>query len=873
MRTTTDRRPSSAFRRAVALSALALLATLLAPALQSPAAAAPGDVDAGIVMVTPPPEGPLVVGRPFAFVVAHGYTPDEVEGSLVETTITYVVPDEFRVDGAEAVGNPDYYCEVDGQTVTCTWLAFGSVSNQVRFRLTPVALGDDVESTLSISANFPDPDPDPTPNEVSFTRDIVGSTVDLGAYLYASPDDAQVGDPVGFQTFVYTGSSGQVNQAIDATLVQQVPTGITIDDVEIIRPGFDERGNPLQPSGSCATSGQTVTCSGMDLTSDGQFIVVDGTATATGTFSSTASVSTNGTSQTEVSPDPTPNTTSATLEVDGTVLPSDVSGAVTDATGAAVVGATVAAFGEADSTTPTASATTTAGGAYTLAALPPGTYRLRLTPPVGSPLSVQWSGARTTRAGATTTVVSGAGDAITGVDQVLVDTDPTHVDLRADVFTAPESPLAVDEPVTIYYALTNAARQVDGSSVAAAQDIVAVAEVPAGFSISSATVADPNRPGEPVPGSCSTVGQTVTCTGLDAEVGGYRWVVVEATPSATGSGLLAELSLSSTSQDEVVVDPNRNTWSIPLRVSDGTDPSTVTGLVTDAGANPVAGVDVWAYLPSDGFVPPAGARTSTDANGRFSFPALAPGSYALRYGPPSGSGYAAQWSGGSSGRGGATPVVVDGFGAPVDVSEQLAFPVGSVSGTVRGPGAAPVAGVAVLAFQPGVFFFPAASTVTAADGSYTLSGLGQGSYEVAFRPAGGSGLGWEWFDDSPSRGAATPVEVFDSAVAVADADLVATGSMAGTVTGATGSPLAGTRVVLFAPSDTWAGSYEVVTAADGTYALPALPADTYRVRFVPPASSGLVPQWFDGVTLRAAATPVVVAGGGGASGIDATWVP
>ena len=623
MRTGTDRSRPGLFRRGVALLALALLAGFAVPAFQMPASAAPGDVDAGIVMVTPPPDGPLVVGRPFRFVVAHSYEPEGVEGWLVETTITYVVPDEFRVDRAAAEGNPDYYCEIDGQTVTCDWSAYWSTSNRVELVLTPLSLGDDMESVLSHFDGLPGTGPGPHP-EPGLLHPGRRRDRRRPRRLDVRPETSSVGEPVFFTTFAYSAGAetGPVPEAIDASFLQEVPSGITIDDVAISRNGYDEWDNQLLPTGSCSVAGQTVTCSGMDLDSGGQYIVVEGTPTVAGTFTSTATASPNGISQTEVSPDPTTNVATGTTEVTG------------------------------------------------------------------------------------------------------------------------------------------------------------------------------------------------------AEV-----------------------------------------------------PSAVSGLVTDAGSAPFAGVDVWAYLPTDGFVPPEGARTITGADGRFTFPDLAPGTYALRYGPPPASGYGPQWNGGATTRGGATPVVVDGSGAPIELDEQLTSQVGSITGTVRGPGGIPAAGVTVQAFLPGVFFFPGATAVTPSDGTYTLSGLGQASYEVVFRPSVGSPLRSEWFDGSTSRSGATPVAVSESTASVADADLVSSGSLSGTVTGPTGAPLGGVRVVLFGPTDTWAGSYEAVTASDGTYLLPALAPASYRVRFVPPSSSGLAAQWYGNTPDRGASPLVAVTGGGGATGIDATWAP
>lgn len=80
----------------------------------------------------------------------------------------------------------------------------------------------------------------------------------------------------------------------------------------------------------------------------------------------------------------------------------------------------------------------------------------------------------------------------------------------------------------------------------------------------------------------------------------------------------------------------------------------------------------------------------------------------------------------------------------------------------------------------------------------------------------------------------------------------------GTVTRAGGVPVAGARVSLFAPTDTFAPTRRVDTAADGTFSAADLPYGTYRVQITPPAGSGLVLEWHQDTPSRTAATPLTV---------------
>jgi hypothetical protein len=147
-----------------------------------------------------------------------------------------------------------------------------------------------------------------------------------------------------------------------------------------------------------------------------------------------------------------------------------------------------------------------------------------------------------------------------------------------------------------------------------------------------------------------------------------------------------------------------------------------------------------------------------------------------------------------------------------------------IEGRVLGPGN-PLAGLQVRALHP-TTGTPIASGITAADGHYTIDGLGSGAYPVEVFTEGTMHVG-EFYPDLPSYipsnlPLATPVAVSGvNTVTGIDFSLALGGTFAGKVTDqTTGLPLAGVPVHPFLfGSETLRPT---VTAADGTFASHAL---------------------------------------------------
>jgi hypothetical protein len=294
----------------------------------------------------------------------------------------------------------------------------------------------------------------------------------------------------------------------------------------------------------------------------------------------------------------------------------------------------------------------------------------------------------------------------------------------------------------------------------------------------------------------------------------------------------------------------------------------ISGTVTAPDGAPVAGADVWAYTPSDGFV--GSLRTVTDAQGSYEFTQVEPGAqHRILFRNPTGSSLASEWFEDEPSR---EAAIFIELATPAEFVEANAMleQAGGISGSVTDASGSPLADVSVGVFGPDDTWVGTHITTTASDGTYAIANVRPSDYRVHFATPAASGLAPEWFDDAATRGLATAITVSaGDIVAGVDAQLEDAGSISGSVTDADGSPLAGVQVSAFGPDDIWVGSHSGSTAADGTYVITDVRPAAYGVRFAAPAGTGLAPEWFDDVTSRGLATAVTVSAGQTTAGIDA----
>ncbi len=196
----------------------------------------------------------------------------------------------------------------------------------------------------------------------------------------------------------------------------------------------------------------------------------------------------------------------------------------------------------------------------------------------------------------------------------------------------------------------------------------------------------------------------------------------------------------------------------------------------------------------------------------------------------------------------------------VGVDLVQAAPAGSISGTVTGPGGAGVPDATVFA-TPYDGSAGGASATTAADGSYSLTGLAAGSYRVTFVA---DDFGVAYYPGSTDFFGAVAVVVTDGTdTSHIDQHYTATGGISGRISGEDGVALGGATVAVTGTGGF--GGMEVTTGADGTYAATGLADGTYWVNA---SAAGHMSLYFPHASDLSGAAPVTVAGGAVTGSID-----
>lgn len=261
----------------------------------------------------------------------------------------------------------------------------------------------------------------------------------------------------------------------------------------------------------------------------------------------------------------------------------------------------------------------------------------------------------------------------------------------------------------------------------------------------------------------------------------------------------------------------------------------ISGYVyVQGGTTPIADATIYAdYYPGGGV---AGEPGTSDGNGYYTIVGLTTGQYVVH---AIASAYQTEWYNNVTSEGDAQPVAVTVPNTTTGINFTMQ-PAGSISGHIyEANGTTPIGGAEVVAdyYQTDEW---ANSAFSAADGSYTITGLVTGNYHVH---AVKGGFATRWYDNIDNEDNAKSISVTAPAdVPNVDIRLPAAGTISGHVYEQDGTtPIEGAYVVAdFWDTDAYAG--EAYSGMDGSYTIAGLITEDY---YVYASSSGYATEYYN----------------------------
>ena len=302
----------------------------------------------------------------------------------------------------------------------------------------------------------------------------------------------------------------------------------------------------------------------------------------------------------------------------------------------------------------------------------------------------------------------------------------------------------------------------------------------------------------------------------------------------------------------------------PGQTSSGVDAAlesagAITGRVTDGNGMPVAYVEVSIWSDE--------TDVMTDSTGTYTVKGLATGSYPVCFdGTYTTSAKAPYGYTNSCDAGGAFADVTAGEVTTLNGRVDAA---GAIGGTVRGDDG-PLAGVWVRVSTS--MWTGDRSVSTDENGNYQLTGLPPGEVTVCFDPTFSAGgyLHTCYGDETGSR---PPVTISSAKLSTTDVQLQRGASITGTVTDASGAPIASVGVSIYGQMDS------ASTDESGNYTLTGLAVgSSYRICFEPfyargPSADGYAAECYDNQPSAETADPVAVGGPGSVTVANAVLAP
>lgn len=258
------------------------------------------------------------------------------------------------------------------------------------------------------------------------------------------------------------------------------------------------------------------------------------------------------------------------------------------------------------------------------------------------------------------------------------------------------------------------------------------------------------------------------------------------------------------------------------------------------------------------------------ASGAYTISGVAPGQYYVYFNDATATDNVAPDYYGDAGTdniGKATVVTVPATGGAQALGAETLGAGATISGTVSDANSASESSSRVIA-EPNTAAsvsdpLLAASSVAVAGGAYKVTNLPADTYTLRYRATGtdlsltgvyvdGSGLTYD-------SGSATQYALTTGGSATAAFSVPAFGGIGGTVTDASGNPLAGVSVNVFDAAGTEIPA-KATTAVDGTYAVTSMLPGSYEVEFDGLAGSNIAGAFFGGSSFATASKVTVTSG-------------
>jgi hypothetical protein len=253
--------------------------------------------------------------------------------------------------------------------------------------------------------------------------------------------------------------------------------------------------------------------------------------------------------------------------------------------------------------------------------------------------------------------------------------------------------------------------------------------------------------------------------------------------------------------------------------------ATISGKVTDASGHRLSGVCVSAATEMQAELGPVFTQNAFTEHGNYTISGLAPGQYLIEFGCGQNSKYAHQWFRGAPDAGSAE-LIWAGAGRTSGINAVL-HAGGSIIGVVTNKAGHPLAGVCVAATRmtTGINLVAFTSGInqpfTGSRGTYKISGLAPGRYDVSFSPCRGS---QQYVQQSS---AAVRVRAGKTTSGI-DGRLAVGGTMSGRVVNAYGTPLR--NICILAYDSTGSVGFGT-TGKAGTYLVRGLSTGAYTLQF------------------------------------------